>query len=98
MMECSNDNHNDNDKVGYADLNFGEAIVALKGKCKLARRGWNGKGMHIFYTPSKTVFTDKPGNGDVYLSHIDMFTVRKTIQVGWLASQSDLLANAWYIV
>ena len=32
-------------------LTFGEALEALKAGCKVARRGWNGKGMWIVMMP-----------------------------------------------
>ncbi len=79
-------------------MNFGQALEALKDKRRIARRGWNGKDMYIFYTPLKTVANKYRENGDVHEAHIDMFTARETVQPGWLASQSDMLADDWYIV
>lgn len=32
-------------------MTFGEAIQALKNGKHVARRGWNGKGMFLFYVP-----------------------------------------------
>ena len=30
------------------EMNFGEAIIALKQGKKVARKGWNGKGMFLY--------------------------------------------------
>ena len=32
-------------------MNFGEALEALKAGKKVARAGWNGKGMYIYLVP-----------------------------------------------
>ena len=32
-------------------MNFGQAIEALKNGKKVARIGWNGKGMFLYYVP-----------------------------------------------
>lgn len=33
-------------------MNFGQAIEALKNSKKVARKGWNGKGMFVYYVPA----------------------------------------------
>ena len=35
------------------NITFGEAIEALKGKEKIARKGWNGKEMYVFLKSGK---------------------------------------------
>ena len=35
-------------------MNFGEAIQALKTGKKVARCGWNGKGMFAYYVPANS--------------------------------------------
>ena len=41
-------------------MNFGKALEALKEGKKVARRGWNGKGMFLYYVPANryTALTD----------------------------------------
>lgn len=91
-------------------MTFGAAIEALKKGMKVARAGWNGKGMWLVLVPgTKTVnFTEgspymKAGltHGEI-LSHIDMYTTnaegRRAMLPGWLASQTDMLAEDWSIV
>lgn len=96
-------------------MDFGEAIKALKDGKKVAREGWNGKGMFLIYVPGtpdckfnegtpyynalKNEGTTKviPGKTDIN-PHIDMYTATGEFQPGWLASQTDMLADDWEIV
>ena len=41
---------------GVATFNFGEAIKYLKRGFKVARKGWNGKGMYLFYLPGRKYY------------------------------------------
>jgi hypothetical protein len=87
-------------------MNFGEALKHLKFGKKLARTGWNGKGMYLIYVPgSKNI---KPTEGSPYAKaglteldinpHVDMMTANGSMQPGWLASQTEMLAEDWEIV
>lgn len=91
-------------------MNFGQAIEALKAGKKVARSGWNGKGMWLILVPgSKDVnFTEgspyqKAGlqSGEI-LPHIDMYTTnsegRRAMLPGWLASQTDMLSDDWVVI
>lgn len=40
------------------NLNFGQAIEALKQGKRVARKGWNGKGMFIFMRPADELHID----------------------------------------
>lgn len=81
-----------------AQFDFGVAISHLKNGCRVARKGWNGKGMWIVLI--------KPGNasfryqGDYFdmLPCIGMKTVQGDMLPGWLASQTDMLAEDWVLV
>lgn len=92
-------------------MNIGEAVTALKEGHKVARAGWNGKGMWLAYSPGVknlvwTSFWAAPnknyalnnGGGANVLPCITMKTATGEILMGWLASQTDLLANDWEIV
>lgn len=70
-------------------MNFGQAIEALKAGKKVARAGWNGKGMYIYL-----VHSDVPGIDPC----IWMLTAHGTKQPGWLASQPDILSDDWEII
>ena len=93
-------------------MNFGQAIEALKAGKRVARQGWNGKNMFLFLLPAGTVpltavhdpalrqvLKDEIG-GDTFeaLGSIRMFTADKKILTGWLASQTDILAEDWVIL
>ena len=86
-------------------LSFGHAIVALKAGQKVARAGWNGKGMFLFLVPGSTFKVNKApllgiyeeGTEIQYHAHIDMKTAQGYV-VPWLASQADMLADDWTIV
>ncbi len=96
-------------------MNFGEALEALKDGKKVAREGWNGKGMYLYLVHGRLVDVDMlqleaydalakdegamHDTGVVqFLSHIDMRTANGDVCVGWLASQTDMLAEDWKIV
>lgn len=100
----------DNAYREVSGLSFGLALEALKQGKKVARAGWNGKGMWLIYVQgTKEVnFTEgsayqKAGltSGEI-LPHIDMYTTnssgRKAMLPGWLASQTDMLSDDWQIV
>lgn len=83
-------------------LTFGDAIHLLKQGKKLARAGWNGKGMYLF-------LIGVPGSGDWWtytngkndnlplLPFIAMKTAGDEV-VPWLASQTDMLADDWTVI
>lgn len=94
-------------------LTFGAALEALKQGKRVARIGWNGKGMFLFLLPAsdgiptkvihdpalRSVIESEVGGEtfDAYGS-IRMFTADKKILTGWLASQTDLLSEDWIIL
>ena len=89
---------------------FGQAIAMLKRGCKVAREGWNGKGMWLWLKPETMVksewchdpalkaIADNNG-GEIYAGGcICLKTAQNTIQSGWNPSQQDVLANDWMVV
>lgn len=86
-------------------LNFGDALAQLKKGERVAREGWNGKGMFLFLVNGSTFTVNRPpllgiykeGKEINYRSHIDMKTVDGSV-VPWVASQTDLLAEDWIVV
>ena len=83
-------------------MNFGQALESLKQGRKVARAGWNGKGMFLFLVQGSRFRVNRPpllgiypeGTEINYCSHIDMRTADNKI-VPWLASQTDVLAEDW---
>lgn len=100
-------------------LTFGLAIEALKAGKRVARAGWNGKGMWLslssppsasgfalartipadaFWSDNNRVFAEEQGGFATVLPCITMKTATDEILMGWLASQTDMLAEDWQIV
>lgn len=83
-------------------LSFGTAITAVKAGHRIAREGWNGKSQYveladcISYRNSacETVNANHQAIGNKALA----FVGTSGVQLGWLASQADMLADDWYIV
>lgn len=86
-------------------MTFGDAIAALKAGKRVAREGWNGKGMFIFLVNGSTFTVNREpllsilgeGTQVQYHAHIDMKTAQGYI-VPWLASQADMLSEDWELV
>ena len=99
---------------GCDNMTFGLAIEMMKKGKKVARKGWNGKGMFLYMQGgSKVAFHDlkedvqrklmnKHGvddSGKVTINpHIDMKASDGSVVIGWLASQTDMLAEDWIVV
>lgn len=77
-------------------MGFGLAIYMLKCGYKLARKGWNGKGMWLKLVEADEYSTVGVGVKDT-LPWIGMKTADNKF-VPWLASQTDMLAEDWEIV
>jgi len=86
-------------------MTFSEALEIIKTKGRVARTGWNGKGMFVFLVNGSTFEVNREpllsilGEGAIvnYRSHIDMKTADGSI-VPWVASQTDILADDWELV
>ena len=80
-------------------MNFGQALDQLKMGDKVARKGWNGKGIFIeLQVPDENskmtspyIFIDTTG------LQTDNEAAPKSL-VPWLASQTDMLAEDWEVV
>lgn len=87
---------------GIATFSFGEAIRLMKCGLKVARKGWNGKNQYIelasdisYRNPDGVIVNaehDAIGNQAI------AFVGTSGVQMGWLASQADMLAEDWVIV
>lgn len=93
-------------------MTFGLAIEALKAGKRVARDGWNGKGIWLslscdgtrevpaenFWSPHNAEHARQSGGKATVLPSITMKTATGEILMGWLASQTDMLAEDWQIV
>ncbi|WP_339820729.1 DUF2829 domain-containing protein [uncultured Paracoccus sp.] len=78
-------------------MSFGLAIEALKAGQRVARAGWNGKGMWLAHVNAYDVGVRSTGFGIALLPWIGMKTADGCF-VPWLASQTDMLADDWQVV
>lgn len=84
---------------GEATFSFGEAIKYLKRGMKVARKGWNGKKQYIQLATGisyrtaddKIVNCNHEAIGNMAIA----FVGTSGVQMGWLASQADMLAEDW---
>lgn len=85
-------------------MTFGQAIEAMKQGKRVARKGWNGKGMFLFLADIIEFHTQADLScvsqltGDLTLPSIVLKTADDQFCVGWLASQTDMLCEDWIIV
>lgn len=83
-------------------MNFGQAIELLKEGKSLQREGWNGKNQYIelatnisYVNANKEIINV---NHEAIGNKAIAFVGKSGVQLGWLASQSDMLANDWKVV
>ena len=92
-------------------MTFGMAIEAMKRGAKVARKGWNGKGMYVWVMPGSTItncpnitdphlkaISDANGGTVVFVGSVRMKTATGEVLTGWLASQTDMLSEDWGVV
>lgn len=73
-------------------LDFSETLVAIKQGMRLARNGWNGKGMYVRIVNDLTIIDDLNEKLEPILIIVNGSRLNT-----WIPSISDLLANDWYI-
>jgi len=86
-------------------MTFGQAIEAMKTGQKVARAGWNGKGMFVYYVPANSypVQTGAAkshfGEGAMvpYNAYMAIKNVNETVST-WVPSVNDVLSDDWRIV
>lgn len=80
-------------------MNFGKALEELKAGHKLAREGWNGKGIYIeLQVPDEHSKMTLPY---IYIVTNNLVTDNPKAPKGvvpWLASQTDMLAEDWCVI
>lgn len=80
-------------------MKFGEAIELMKKGKRVQREGWNGKNQYIELASN---ISYKNSNGEIINAEHDAignkaiaFVGTSGVQLGWLASQADMLADDW---
>lgn len=84
---------------GTPTFNFGEAIKYLKRGFRVCRQGWNGKSQYVELASN---ISYKSAKGDIVNCEHECignkaiaFVGTSGVQMGWLASQADMLAEDW---
>jgi len=82
-------------------MTFGEAIEYARQGKRIQRRGWNGKKQFVELA---TCISYKDPDGEIVNCCHDAignkafaFVGTSGVQLGWLASQADMLAEDWQI-
>lgn len=83
-------------------MTIGQAIEALEKGKRCARKTWNGKNQYIELVTNAS-YVDKDGKvvnaiHETMGNKVIAFVGTSGVQLGWLASQADLLSKDWYIV
>ena len=77
-------------------MKFGAALEALEMGMRVAREGWNGKGMWLeLQRPDANSKMTLPY---IYINYPDDARVTPGARVPWLASQTDMLSSDWMTV
>lgn len=83
-------------------MNFGKAIELMKEGKRVQREGWNEKNQYIELA---TNISYKNAQGEIINAEHEAignkaiaFVGTSGVQLGWLASQADMLAEDWKIV
>ena len=82
-------------------MDFSDAIRQVKNGARIQREGWNGKNQ---YVELATNISYKNAEGQIVNVEHDAignnalaFVGTSGVQIGWLASQADMLAEDWKI-
>ena len=92
----------DENTLNIQTFTFGEAISNLKRGKRVQREGWNGKNQYIELA---TCISYKNAKGEIINCEHETignkaiaFVGTSGVQMGWLASQADMLAEDWKLV
>lgn len=84
------------------NMDFGRAIQRLKAGMRVQREGWNGKNQYIELASNISYMNAK---GEIINAEHDAigncaiaFVGTSGVQLGWLASQADMLAEDWRVI
>ena len=83
-------------------MNFGLALEELKKGNKVKRSGWNGKNQYIELAERVSYINSKGeliNEGHLNIGNkVIAFIGTSGVQLGWLASQADMLAEDWQVI
>lgn len=86
------------------EFDFGSAVYLLKTGKKVARKGWNGSGMFVYYVPAASYPVERnnletmggqfPDDMVPYREYLALKTAQGDVAT-WAPSVSDALATDW---
>ena len=83
-------------------MTFGEAIERAKAGQRIQREGWNSKSQYVELATAISYVNSK---GEIINAQHDAignqalaFVGTSGVQLGWLASQADMLASDWKVL
>lgn len=110
-MGITNKEASNDDPYSNGVMSFGSAIDYAKNGRKVSRSGWNGRDMWVayspgaealpayaFWSPANKAYAESVGGSVKVLPCLTMKTATGEILMGWLASQTDMLANDWFVL
>ncbi len=85
-------------QLAVPGMGYPEALLLKKNRRKIARAGWNGKGLYVQQHGSVAAVDVKLPNGES--AYVEPFFVIVNVNNGtvntWVPSVSDLQAMDWY--
>ena len=83
-------------------MSFADAIILVKGGYRIQRAGWNGKNQYVELA-SNISYVNAMGevinvNHEAIGNKALAFVGTSGTQIGWLASQADMLADDWQTI
>lgn len=84
------------DATSTRDFDFGLALKLLKAGMRVARVGWNGKGLWL--EMQRPDANSKMALPYLYLNYPDDSQFTPGARVPWAPSQTDVLADNWMTV
>lgn len=92
--------YNNDNIYNKSNLDFNIALQFVKQGFKLSRKGWNGKNQYIFKIDRSNFIKLSEEHNKLRNNIWDVIGIMSTtgLQVGWIATSTDMLSNDWYIV
>ena len=83
-------------------MTFGVALELCKDGARIQREGWNGKDQYVELATNVS-YVNSIGvtvnvNHEAFGNKALAFVGTSGVQLGWLASQADMLAEDWTVV
>lgn len=95
-LEANGQGQSIGEEKGVKLVSFSVALVAVKDRARITRKGWNGKGMCV-----KAQYPDELSKMNLpylYIEYAQDHSLTHGMRCPWLASQTDIMAEDWEIL